>query len=418
MGKRCFSKCRGLTQSKCTKPCSFVNEQYCRLDSTLKMIPPDCRLIQRNQSRKGSNLSRKGKPLLKGMPRALCTESGVCIPFGTTSKSGPLNFKYKEFTYVSSSQKIEEGVLIHYEKKGYHSHALLKSYQQHNLAYEYVAGQFLNTLSKTPLFLETYGLFVYPDLQEKNRIESGWIQLDTSLLPITPDKRASICGNPDLVCLLIQHIQDAKPLTQYVKVPHFFIHDAMYVFYQVYFTLSMLRKVFTHYDLTCQHVMLYKPDQHGYIEYHYHLPKEVVHFRSPYLVKVKDYGRCFFKGSKLYRDALCRDLRCEDICETSPFVTPLQSDESQDLGLLREYQQRSNMTHPNPYIQSFVKLLEDVQSNQIEKVSEVEKRLRVLIQDPVRQRINQLSHAKYHKLGDLHVYTNGKEVEFISQKNI
>ena len=412
MGKRCFSKCRGLTQSNCTKPCSFVNEQYCRLSSTLKMIPPDCRLIKRANLPRNlpRNLSKKRH---RQASSTLCADSGVCISFGK-----PL-FKYKDFAYAVSNQKIQEGVLIQYKKNNIYSHALLKFYQDHNLAYEYVAGQFLHKLSKqSPLFLETYGVYVYPDLEEKKRIETSTVPLETSLLPITPNKGPVICGTPDRVCLLMQHLQDAKPLTHYVRDPHFFIHDALYVFYSIYFTLSMLRKVFTHYGLTCQKVMLYKPSKQGYIDYHYHLPKEIVQFRSPYLVKLKDYGGCFFKGCKAYHDTLCQQSRCQGACETPQFMHPFEPDEHQDLGLLSDYQTLSKMkNHSNLYIQSFVKVFEDLGSN-IENVSDAEKRLRGLIQNPVRQKINLLSHKKYHKLGDLHVYTNGKDVEFISQKNI
>ena len=412
MGKRCFSKCRGLTQSNCIKPCSFVNEQYCRLSSTLKMVPPDCRLIKRaNLSRKGArpgSSARPGSKKIKSIPSTLCADSGVCISFGK-----PL-FKYKDFAYAVSNQKIQEGVLIQYKKNNIYSHALLKFYQQHNLAYEYVAGQFLHKLSKqSPLFLETYGLYVYPDLEEKKRIETSTVPLETSLIPMTPNKGPLICGTPDRVCLLMQHL-DANPLTHYVRDPHFFIHDALYVFYSIYFTLSMLRKVFTHYELTCPKVMLCKPVKHGYIDYHYHLPKEIVRFRLPYLVKLKDYGGCFFKGCKSYHDTLCEQSRCQDACKTGPFMHPFEPDERQDLGLLRDYQKLSKMkSHSNLYIQSFVKVFEDLGSK-IENVSDAEKRLRSLIQDPVRQKINLLSHKKYHKLGDLHVYTNGKDVEFIS----
>jgi hypothetical protein len=105
-------------------------------------------------------------------------------------------------------------------------------------------------------------------------------------------------------------------------------------------------------------------------------------------------------------------------------VNGLYKNESHDLLLLKDYQSLSRAkSHANKYIQSFTQLLEDVvydssedltHSSKIHNVSDAEKRLRLLIQDPVRQRINALSYQKQTKLGDLHVYTNGKEVEFIS----
>jgi len=399
MRKRCFSKCRGLTRSNCSSPCTVVNEQYCRLSSTLKMIPPDCRVVKRDKVKPRTRSRRSNE--------TFCLESGIC-----SKKSF---FKFQDFMYAVS---MKEGV-IHYQRNDLSAYATLKSSEPNlNLAYECLAGQFLNEMSKkTPCWLETYGLFLYPDKQQRSLVQkNSRINLASSLIPISPEKYAAVCSKSDLSCLLIQRIQ-AKPLTQFVKNPHFFIHDALYVFYQVYFTLSMLRKVFTHYDLNCQNVLLYEPLSKGYIEYHYHLPKEVVRFHSFYLVKLNNYGKCFFKGASSYLKQVQKEPRCEPLEEHGFYEVP--KNESQDLSLFKDYQRMTRMkTHPNPYIRSFVQVFEDVRSEstgEIRDVSEAEKRLRSLIQDPVRQRMNQLSYAKYQKLGDLHLYTNGKELEFISQ---
>lgn len=463
--KRCFSKCRGLTRKDCVKPCSFVNERYCRLSSTLKMVPPDCHAIKRmNPKIKGKSKEKKIKLKLKRrtLINTICSDKGICIEFGKKRKSF---FSFQDFTYAVSMKTIHDLYdikEIKYEKDGYIAHAYLKSGKKSdesiNLAYEYLVGQFINEMAKkTTLFLETYGLYIYPDKKQRSLIQKDQesssqlhVNLATSLIPISPDKLAMVCGNPELECILLQNIKDAKPLTHFVKNSHFFIYDSLYVFYQVYFTLSMLRKVFTHYNLQCNHTLLYQPLQNGYIEYYYHLPKEVVQFKSPYLVKIKDYSHSFFKGSDKYYDLLCQEPRCDPQCgKNSGFyllnennskkndkqhVNSLKKNESYDLRLLKEYQQLTHMkSHANKYIQSFVQVFEDIiysetesdinhepltQSDKIHNVNDVEKRLRRLIQDPVRQRINKLSYAKYKKIGDLHVYTNGKEVEFISQKNI
>ena len=212
----------------------------------------------------------------------------------------------------------------------------------------------------------------------------------------------------------------------------------------------MLRKVFTHYDLNCNNVLLYEPIHNGYIEYHYHLPKEVITFKSSYLVKMINYGRSFIKGSHQYYESICQEPRCEPRCgekkgfyyfEEDPerekdknYINSLHKNESHDLLLLKEYHRMTSMymkLHKNKYIQSLVQVFEDSvyttkkgtpedlsHSDKIHNVGDVEKRLRVLLQDPVRQRINLLSYAKFKKIGDIHVYTNGKDLEFISQKNI
>lgn len=359
-------------------------------------MPPDCRMTKRallKESKIKNKTSRQ--------QNILCSES-MCL-FGKKPDV------WKKLAYIVSTKKTVEGWIIQSKKGDHRSHAILKSGQ--NLAYEYLVGQFLNKMSKkSPLFLETYGLYLYPEKEQMGDIAK-------TLVPISPDKLPILCRHPEMVSLLVQHIPDAFPLTQLVRNAHFFIYDALYVFYQIYFTLSMLRKVFTHHDLQCNHVLLYEPVKDGYIEYHYHLPKEVIRFKSPYIVKVKEVGHGVFKGSKPYYDLLCKEPLCEPCGKGHGFeLDPDGSiDDSRDLGLLKDYQELSRMkNHPNKYIQSFVQVFEDIQSNQIKEVSEAEKRLRVLIQDPVRQRIQDLSYVKYKKIGDLHVYTNGKELEFIS----
>jgi hypothetical protein len=460
MGKRCFSKCRGLKQSDCVKPCSFVNDRYCRLSSTLKMVPPDCLIEKRMKNEKPKSLKRvksvKGVKGVKSVKRKtpflnmICTDSNECIAFGKERKKLINFFDFSKFKHARNSGVGKE---IKYERDGYISHALLKTHSgshsdNENIAYEYLIGQYLNELSaKVPSFIETHGLFLYPDKEQR---DVSHVNLATTLIPITPDKTAMVCVNQELECILLQQFKHAKILTQLTRNPHFFIYDAIYVFYQVYFTLSMMRKVFTHYDLHCNNVLLYEPIHNGYIEYHYHLPKEVITFKSSYLVKMIHYGRGFFKGSKSYYDAICQEPRCEPHCgekkgfyyfEEDPekeadkhYINSLHKNESHDLLLLKEYQQLTSMkmkSHKNKYIHSFVQVFEDIvystkkgtpedlsHSDKIHNVGDVEKRLRVLLQDPVRQRINDLSYAKSKKIGELHVYTNGKDLEFISQKNI
>jgi len=52
MGKRCVSTCRGIGEEECVKPCSFTRKKYCRLSASLKMIPPDCRVVKRGREKR------------------------------------------------------------------------------------------------------------------------------------------------------------------------------------------------------------------------------------------------------------------------------------------------------------------------------------------------------------------------------
>lgn len=57
-----------------------------------------------------------------------------------------------------------------------------------------------------------------------------------------------------------------------------------------------MRDRFTHYDLHLGNVMLYMPSHDKYIQYHYHIANTIVQFKSVYLAKIIDYGRCFVEN--------------------------------------------------------------------------------------------------------------------------
>ena len=65
MGKRCVSTCRGVKEEACVKPCSFTRKKYCRLSASLRMIPPDCRVIKRGREKRVSITPTKILPVIK-----------------------------------------------------------------------------------------------------------------------------------------------------------------------------------------------------------------------------------------------------------------------------------------------------------------------------------------------------------------
>lgn len=75
----------------------------------------------------------------------------------------------------------------------------------------------------------------------------------------------------------------------------------------------MLSDVFTHYDLHYENVMLYEPVKGKHIEYHYHYGARTVTFNSGYLVKIIDYGRCFFEDEQTGYNP--RDIY-KDLCDS------------------------------------------------------------------------------------------------------
>ncbi len=349
MGKRCVSKCRKVKEEACVYPCGYVKGEktgekthskgYCRLASTLKMLPPDCNVVSKKESKRGSKKmffqeskqikkSRTRKKLRK--PTRLCVE-GLCV-----MDSLRTFFKQTTFDYEVSRTHNR----IEYARGKYKAYARF----QKGTIDAYTIGKALRPyLKQVPVLLDTFGI------QGKSKDCQKEVNLLVETLP----------G------------QSLREIHQ----PHFYIYDALYVFYQIYAALTMIP--FTHGNLTCDTVQVYELP--GYIEYHY--PE--CRFQSKYVVKLTNYENSTLEGVE----------RC------------IPARESKDIDLLRDYAQVSQMKpHANKYIQGFVDVFESTH------VSEAEQRFRALIVDPVRQRINQKSQSG-DKLGDLYV-RKGRSMEF------
>jgi hypothetical protein len=98
---------------------------------------------------------------------------------------------------------------------------------------------------------------------------------------------------------------------------NFYITEMLPVLYQIYFPLSQMSTEFTHYDLHQDNVLLYEPVPGKYIHYHYHQKNgTVVEFKSPYIAKVIDYGRSYFESDKMNSfdilKKLCKEPDCDD----------------------------------------------------------------------------------------------------------
>jgi hypothetical protein len=129
----------------------------------------------------------------------------------------------------------------------------------------------------------------------------------------------SICENSINQCILIQHIKGAKSIGDkvYKGVPDhdFVMNDLLYALYQVYIVLAWKSSSFTHYDLHPENVILYKPVEGKYIQFHYHLSDTaVLSFKSQYIAKMIDYGRSFINHGNKSSDAYYKNVCAEDKC--------------------------------------------------------------------------------------------------------
>jgi len=285
--------------------------------------------------------------------QAICSDSGVCIAFGKERKkifdffNGFTKFDYlkniKAIGAVSNNGFVKE---LEYEREGYKSYAVLKSSRDKNsdnLMYEGYVGKLLNDIAKQiPCFVETYGIYEYKTdaYREKFQKEkSGLADLSNMLTYHKNYDYGNSCANSVNQCILIEHIKGAASIGDkiYRGAPDFdfVINDFLYAIYQIYFGLGGLATIFTHYDLHPDNVILYKPVDGKYIEFHYHFPDGTVSFKSQYIAKMIDYGRSFItprpdRNSVVYYKKICAEDKCNKRAEHKEYEDEDEDEEDED----------------------------------------------------------------------------------------
>jgi hypothetical protein len=275
--------------------------------------------------------------------KTLCSDAGVCLAFGVLSDKIKRNFDgFTSFRYAVSPVKrigtpSENGFInaIQYVRNEYTSYAVLKSSAKQsadNLMYEYDVGQFINKLNTLfPCFLETYGVYKYKNNAVWQKLKDNKTNdidvVKTGLDQISVDYGVA-CQNSTQIAILIQYLNGVIPLEDCVTNERFVENDLLSSLFQIYVPLGKLKDYFTHYDLHMGNIQLYKPVDGKYIEYHYHIsPTKTVSFKSGYIAKIIDYGRCFFYNSNdffadahsddlnskhIYDSVLCKTKKCND----------------------------------------------------------------------------------------------------------
>jgi len=317
--------------------------------SRISGLPTLTKKLSKSRSFK-SNLHQgsKGRATMRiHFLKTICSDSGFCLTFGKEDKKikeffkGFTTFEYavdpiKRIGKLSGNGFVNQ---ITYERDGYKAYAVLKSSMKahtDNLMYEYKVGQYINTLTKKfPCFVETYGLFKYNDIiayyfmQEKETHSSKTIaSLKSKIILIQSIDWAKACTESQYLCLLIQHFSGVITLYDFVKLNEKNIlklsNVILNIFFQIYIPLALLEDTFTHYDLHTNNVLLYPTPNGKFIKFNYNIPANLVakyglssdkiEFYSPFIVKIIDYGRCYFKngaedGQTVY-DQICATPKC------------------------------------------------------------------------------------------------------------
>jgi hypothetical protein len=184
------------------------------------------------------------------------------------------------------------------------------------------------------------------DVQYKNLDGKQFLKKALTLQPAIDFKKA--CGYSQMACILIQNLDKADSVFDVSEDPAFAKYHMVHMLFIVYQALTSLSKVYTHYDLHRQNVLLFRPDPKKTVRYVYHRPGGDISFTCPYVPKLIDYGRSHFnngkENSKQVYDTICSTQECgrcgEDhgfsMHKTNEFlgISTQRKNESHDLMLI------------------------------------------------------------------------------------
>ena len=342
-------------------PTSFNSKTNSKTNS--RNTSPNISATKKHASRKITTFFKN--TTIKRQARFLnhfCLDSGECLAFGKENTKIPnyfdnFSFKYASPTLTRIGEDSVNGIIneVIFKRDLYIARAVIKSYRTSgpsmnpdNLFYEYFVGNYINSICNMyPCFVETYALLIFKSQQthqlinnattnkltittdnsnsssytQEEGLASIWTQIDSK----DRSKQLKIsCKVPEAISIMIQHIGKSQSISKIIKTGIYNQnkdHDLITLFYQIYAPLSMMSKVFTHYDLHGENVLVYNIyPTNRYVEYHYHETNgNITIFKSNKLVKIIDYGRAFFYGSSKSNShqlitQLCKIKECQPNC--------------------------------------------------------------------------------------------------------
>jgi hypothetical protein len=417
--------------------------------------------------------------------QSICSDSGVCLAFG--NKSNDIKeffdnfngFKYANDTIKRLGVPSVNGFVneVTYVREKYKAHSIIKSSAKStadNLFYEYLCGLVINSWCRRfPCFLETYGIYGYIDDSKWNKVKDNQTTsvnalknyitfLNSNSLNVNSNDFNSLlehsCLSSKYIAIMIQHIKNSKTLYDFFEdsINKFlFVNNQLVtILFQVYFALHVLKDNFTHYDLHSDNVLIYQPNQNGYIHYHYVLSNgDTISFKSPYMAKIIDYGRSYFKheskndfnAANIY-DKICKEKECKPCGEkvgygwltksgplrNQSYIHSSVSNKSHDLRLLYTFQKilKNYKLHtkmhkkPNSLYFNILNKLKyntiygtpETKNNgypgKIQTVSDAFKGLSDLILQSEFFEYNETETQNLDKLGDLYIYENNRPMKF------
>lgn len=286
----------------------------------------------RSRNRKTNKTKKGGKPFNYYLQKSLgmtsrlptmkniveCKEAQDCMLFG--NELGRLASFFDNFTLESTkntkkyitrpsggTDSVNSDIAkIRFNKETYNCYALLKNSKDRtkdNLLYEYKIGMIINYwCSIFPCFLQTFGIYnnISVDKYKKGIEEPFTLNNMFSLKSINHivenSTLSETCNDTKNFCLLTQYLDGSRSLN-YMKLNSGQVwdnpkHELPYVLFQLFYTLNMLTCLrFQHNDLHANNILVYTLPSP--IEFEFKMKDTTpVKFKSKFLLKIIDYGRC------------------------------------------------------------------------------------------------------------------------------
>ena len=334
------------------------SSQFPQIETSLPPPPPNQKdtlniLIQDKENNMGRMLN------------VVCKNPDNCLAlgvYGSYIKQYFENFRNLSLVNASNIKRIgnksANGFIIEipFTKNSFTAYTALKcSAKQNsdNLFYEYYVGKFFinNYLNIFPCFVETYDCYKFNNTTDWSTLKN-LTNGNTNNINLTnmitrkqvPENNhdveyaemfGSSCEENKNLCVLIQHFDNFRSVKDEDKNNFDNIEcEILNILYQVYFPLTILKDVYTHYDLHANNVFLYKPYKgNKYIQMRYHLLSgRIIEFPSEYIVKIIDYGRNYFdngitNSKTIIKNYVCNNKICEPNCGKNVGYAVIQGDE-------------------------------------------------------------------------------------------
>jgi hypothetical protein len=286
------------------------------------------------------------RPNSQNFLKKMCPDSNECFALGkytamTNAYFDDMHFKHAVDPITAVGEKSNNGFIraVKHTKDGYSTQTLLKSAKEKesdNLMYEYLVGMFINKYNSVyPCFLQTYACYKYTDdahydtfsankqtVADLNALEplySYHQKLDKLAIA---DMIAKSCQVNKHACISIQYFEKPTSLHALLAKNNFDDYfnnvELIQILLQIFIPLGTMESMFTHNDLHTNNVLIYTIPNNKYVTMNYTTPHGNVSFKTRYVCKIIDYGRCYFKDERMtsekLREELCKNVECGQDC--------------------------------------------------------------------------------------------------------